>query len=62
MIIDTTKGFWRSKTFWINAAGLAAAASGMIPPEYQKAFVVVQGLINIGLRFATDSPISLTGE
>lgn len=51
----------KSKTVWINglttAAGVITAATGMIPPPALPYVLVVQGLINIALRFMTTQPI-----
>lgn len=58
------KAIWRSKTFWVNVlAGAAAVANGplglVVAPE---TLAIVVAAINVGLRFVTDTPVSLTGH
>ena len=54
------KKLWQSKTVWINAIAIALVmiAGGMLglDPRLEVSFL---GLVNIGLRFATNQPISL---
>ena len=52
------KKLWKSKTFWFNILSGAAALSGVIPlaPEH---VAITTAVINIGLRFATDKPVSI---
>ena len=52
------KKLWKSKTFWLNVLSGAAALSGAIPlaPEH---VAIATAVINIGLRMATDKPVSL---
>ena len=60
-----TKPFWSSKTLWVNAVALAAAALGafnidVLTPEVQAQVVgVVMAVVNIALRFVTNSGISV---
>jgi len=52
------KKLWKSKTFWFNILSGAAALSGVIPlaPEH---VAIATAVINVGLRFVTDKPVSL---
>lgn len=52
------KKLWQSKTFWFNVLSGAAALSGVIPlaPEY---LAISTAVINVGLRFLTDKPVSI---
>ena len=52
------KKLWKSKTFWFNILSGAAALSGVIPlaPEHA---AIATAVINVGLRFVTDKPVSL---
>lgn len=51
----------KSKTLWINGLGvlvqLLTYATGITPPSWQPWLVVALAIINIMLRFVTDSPI-----
>ena len=51
---------WQSKTIWVNAIAIALVmiAGGMLglDPRLEVSFL---GLINIGLRFVTNQPISI---
>jgi hypothetical protein len=54
------KRVWQSKTVWTNAIAialvmLAGGALGLDP----RLEVSILGLINIGLRFATNQPITI---
>ncbi|CAB4190668.1 hypothetical protein UFOVP1196_86 [uncultured Caudovirales phage] len=55
---NMNKKLWKSKTFWLNILSGAAAISGVIPlaPEH---VAIATAVINIGLRLATDKPVSL---
>ena len=52
------KSLWKSKTFWFQILSGAAALSGVIPlaPEH---VAIATAVINVGLRFVTDKPVSL---
>lgn len=59
------KSIFASKTFWFNAltgaADVIGHASGFIPPQYQPYIMGASALINIGLRFVTSQPVSVSG-
>ena len=52
------KKLWKSKTFWFQILSGAAALSGVVPlaPEH---VAIVTAIINIGLRFVTNQPVSI---
>jgi hypothetical protein len=52
------KKLWKSKTFWFNILSGAAALTGVIPfaPEH---VAIATAIINVGLRFVTDKPVSI---
>ncbi len=52
------KKLWKSKTFWLNILSGAVAISGVLPlaPDH---LAVATAVLNIGLRLATDKPVSL---
>lgn len=55
-----SKSLFKSKTFWLNVAGIAAAvlnaAAPVVPPP---AVPVVLGVLGILNRLVTDKPVSL---
>jgi hypothetical protein len=53
------KSIFASKTFWANVLALAAVIAGVLPPKYA---AVVMPLVNVLLRFVTDSEVTLTGK
>lgn len=58
------KPWWASRTIWANVVGLGAivgARYGLELTEAAQAEVVaaVMALINIALRFVTDSPVTV---
>lgn len=55
------KSIFTSKTFWFNFLTGAASIVGIIPLDPHITGLVV-GVINVGLRFVTDQPVSLTGK
>ena len=50
------KNILKSKTFWLNVLGVAAAYGGVLPPKYA---VPVVTLGNIGLRLVSNTPVSI---
>lgn len=61
-----SKKIYESKTFWVNIIALVAAITGAfgvdlgLNPETQATLVaVIMSIVNLGLRFSTDKPISL---
>ena len=67
--MEDAKPFWASKTLWVNAVALIAAAAGAfgldigLDPELQVTIVgAVMAVVNIVLRFVTTTPVSLGGE
>ena len=55
------KALWKSKTFWFNLLTASASFVGVIPLDPHITAVVV-GVINIGLRLVTETPVSVTGK
>lgn len=55
----TTKNILKSKTFWVNLFGIAATLSGYLPPEWAALALAVS---NIGLRFVTNSGVTIFKE
>ena len=65
--MDDAKPFWASKTLWVNAVALIAAAAGALgldiglDPELQITIVgAIMAVVNIVLRFVTDKPVTLS--
>lgn len=60
------KSIFASKTFWFNALSGAATVlgtyGGFLPPVALPYVAGASALINIGLRFVTETPVSLTGK
>lgn len=60
------KSIFASKTFWFNlltgAGTVLGTASGMVPPPALPYVAAASALINIGLRFVTTQPVSVTGS
>lgn len=59
-----TKTIFKSKTFWVNVLGVAAAAVAgqygvTVPVQYA---VPLGGAINVALRFLATQPVSVTGN
>jgi hypothetical protein len=52
------KKLWKSKTFWLNILSGAAAISGVIPLSHEH-LAIATAVLNIGVRLATDKPVSL---
>ena len=53
------KSILKSKSFWLNVLGGAAAYGGLLPPKYA---TPVMAVANIGVRFLTNQPVSLLGK
>ena len=53
------KSIFKSKTFWFNVLATAATYGNVLPPKYG---IPVATVGNIGLRFLTTAPVSLTGK
>jgi hypothetical protein len=53
------KPILKSKTFWLNILGAAAAYSGYFPPEIAIPIMAVANIVN---RFFTSQPVNITGE
>ena len=51
-----SKGFWKSKTFWLNALSLVGTIGGVLPEKYS--LPVLAG-VNIFLRFLTNQPLGV---
>ena len=65
--MDDAKPFRASKTLWVNAVALIAAAAGALgldiglDPELQITIVgAIMAVVNIVLRFVTDKPVTLS--
>lgn len=64
---DMSKSIFKSKTFWANlltaVAGIAASVGGsdliQANPEWAAMAATLIGVLNIGLRFVTKSPVTL---
>ncbi len=50
------KSILKSKTFWLNVAGFAAAYANVLPPEYAALVIAVANIAN---RFLTKGPVVL---
>lgn len=63
--MDETKSIFASKTFWFNLlSGVATVASmsgTVLPPNAAPYIGAVSAVANIGLRFVTDTPVSIAG-
>lgn len=63
-----SKSIFESKTFWVNALAFSIGfvnllvAQPFIPPEVSRFFPLVLGLLNVGLRWITGEPVSLSGS
>ena len=59
------KSIWLSKTMWFNAltvvaAALAAVIGGdLLSPEALKLVVILQSVVNIGLRLVTNEQVKI---
>jgi len=55
------KNLFKSKTFWMQVLSIAAAVSGVIPPDLlpPETTAIVVGLINIALRAVTKDPVHI---
>ena len=53
------KSIFASKTFWSNVLLLTVTYGGALPQKYA---VPVITAANIGLRFLTNQPVSVTGK
>ena len=55
-----TKKIWQSKTLWVNAIAIAivmiVGQLAGLDPKLEFSFL---GLVNIGLRFATNQPVTI---
>lgn len=51
-----SKSFWKSKTFWLNALSLVGTLGGVLPEKYS---LPVLAVVNIGLRFVTNTPLNV---
>ena len=59
------KPFWKSKTLWVNVIGLLIAVLqqlGTINWIPQETLVIVLGILNVILRFISNSSLTLTSE
>lgn len=62
------KSIFESKTFWINALAFSIGAVELfssqpfLSPEVLAVFPLILGLLNVGLRWVTDQPVSLSGS
>lgn len=64
------KGFWKSRTFWLNAVTLAVYLLAALldhslvasHPQWVAALSAVVATLNLVLRFLTTQPISLTAK
>ena len=59
-----TKSIFASKTFWANVLGAVAQLvnSGMLQAVDPAILVVIQMMLNIGLRCVTKAPVSFDGN
>jgi hypothetical protein len=60
-----SKPFWQSKTFYVNAGSFVLVVLGMLEDfpdtaHYAPYFILAVNIINVGLRFLTDQPVTLT--
>jgi hypothetical protein len=60
-----SKPFWTSKTFWMNAGSFVLVVLGMLKDfpdtaHYAPSFILAVNIVNVGLRFLTDQPVTLT--
>ena len=51
-----SKGFWKSKTFWLNLLSLAGTLGGVLPEKYALPTLAV---VNIALRFVSNQPLNV---
>jgi len=58
-----TKSIFQSKTFWVNVLGAAAQLvnSGLLQAVDPAVLVIVQAVLNLAVRFVTDTPVSIIG-
>lgn len=65
----TAKPFWKSRIFWLNAFAIALALLGVFQAsplfedvKTQQGLALLLAVLNIGLRFLTDQPITTRSE
>jgi hypothetical protein len=61
----SSKPFWYSKTFYVNAGSFVLVVLGMLEDfpdtaHYAPYFILLVNILNVGLRFLTDQPVTLT--
>ena len=59
--VVTSKVFWKSKTFWVNVAGLVGSFLLLLQGELQAgSMLTVASVANIALRLVTKQGVSLS--
>lgn len=58
------KAFWKSKVFWLNLLAFLIAAAAILQSSpmfasYGEWFSIVVAILNLALRFGTDTPLKL---
>ena len=58
---DTMKSIFASKTFWFNVLTAGVELTGVLPLP-AGTVALIAAVANIGLRFLSSQPVSLTGK